>query len=57
MRSLARRRGAAKTEFIILVVLIAIGALWGVLRHGAILQNKYVGADAELVVELGTDPR
>ena len=53
-RIVRKRRGQSMTEYIIIVVLIAIAVLAGVLLFGKVLEQKYWGADVR-VDELEVD--
>lgn len=47
-----RRRGQSMTEYIIIIVLVAIAVLAGVLLFGKVLEQKYLGSDATVDGEL-----
>lgn len=51
------RTGAGMTEYVIVVVLTAIAVLVGVLRFGWTIEEKTVGAETTVAIEVDTDAR
>ena len=49
------RRGQGKTEYVIIVVLIAIAVLAAVFNYGAVLQEKFLGTENRVGKELKTE--
>lgn len=56
MRAKTQRLGQSQTEYIIIVVLVAIAVLAGVLIYGKTIETKQMGADVTVDTELETAP-